>query len=205
LPNSEGRIEYAADGRPLFPDQFGAGDFTIDSPSVIRIPVRLAPGQSPNITEEDITLYDGDIIFIESRDSEVFYTGGLLGGGEYMLPRDRDLRVTEAVSVAQGRTTGGGGGALASSGGVSALNGDVSVSPSRVIVRRRLCDGRIVPIEVDLYRARLHPEEDILIQPHDLILLHYTCGEATLAFIERHLLAGALFGLAASQFSTGGR
>lgn len=191
------------DGGPLFPDQFGMDDFTIDSPSVIRIPVRLAPGQSPNIGEEDITLYDGDIIFIESRDSEVFYTGGLLGGGEYMLPRDRDLRVTEAVSVAQARMMAGG--PMTSSGGVSALNGDVSVSPSRVIVRRRLCDGRIVPIEVDLYRARLHAEEDILVQPHDLILLQYTCGEASLAFVERHLLAGALFGVAAASFSSGSK
>ncbi len=34
-------------------------------------------------------------------------------------------------------------------------------------------------------------------------MLQYKCGEATLAFIDRHLLAGALFGLAASQFTTG--
>jgi hypothetical protein len=187
----------------FFPSEFGFDDFTIDNPNVIRIPVRLGPGQSPNITEEDIKLYDGDIVFIESRDSEVFYTGGLLGGGEYLLPRDRDLRVTEAISVAQARVTSSG--AMTSMGGVSALNGDVSVSPSRVIIRRRLEDGRTVPIEVDLYRARLHPEEDILIQPRDLILLQFTCGEATLAFIERHILAGALFSVAASSLSTGSR
>jgi hypothetical protein len=192
-----------AAGPPSFPAEFGPDDFTIDSPNVIRIPVRLDPGQSPNITDEDIKLYDGDIIFIESRSSEVFYTGGLLGGGEYMLPRDRDLRVTEAVSVAQARIQSGG--IITGIGGVSALNGDVSISPSRVIIRRRLDDGRVVPLEVDLYRARLHPEEDILIQPHDLILLQYTCGEATLAFIERHILAGALFTVAASSFTTGGK
>ena len=104
-----------------------------------------------------------------------------------------------------GGRRGGGGGTTTSVGGVSALNGDVSISPSRLIVRRRLCDGRIVPIEVDLYRARLYPEEDILIQPRDLLLLQYTCGEATMAFIERHLLAGSLFGLAAAQVSTGNR
>lgn len=191
----------------LFPEQFNYEDLTIDSPNVIRIPIRLGPGESPNICEEDITLYDGDIVFIESRESEVFYTGGLLGGGEYQLPRDRDLHVLEAVSIAQSRISVGGGGtsAMSSSGGVSALNADVTVSPSRVIVRRRLEDGRIVPIEVDLYRARLKPEEDIIIQPRDLILLQYKCGEATLAFIERHLLAGALFGVAAAELSTGGK
>jgi hypothetical protein len=187
----------------LFPQQFSYEDLTIDSPSVIRIPIRLGPGETPNICEEDITLYDGDIVFIESRDSEVFYTGGLLGGGEYQLPRDRDLHVLEAVSIAQSRVGQGGSGAMSSPGGVSSLNGDVTISPSRVIVRRRLEDGRIVPIEVDLYRARLRPEEDILIQPRDLIMLQYKCGEATLAFIERHLLAGALFGVAAAQLSTG--
>jgi hypothetical protein len=189
----------------LFPEQFSYEDLTIDSPNVIRIPIRLGPGESPNISEEDVTLYDGDIVFIESRESEVFYTGGLLGGGEYQLPRDRDLHVLEAVSIAQSRVGGGGGtGATSSSGGVSALNGDVTISPSRVIIRRRLEDGQIVPIEVDLYRARLTPEEDIIIQPRDLIMLQYKCGEATLAFIERHLLAGALFGVAAAQLSTGG-
>lgn len=191
----------------LFPEQFNYEDLTIDSPSVIRIPIRIGAGESPNICEEDITLYDGDIVFIESRESEVFYTGGLLGGGEYQLPRDRDLHVLEAVSIAQSRIGVGGGAspAMSSSGGVSALNSDVTVSPSRVIVRRRLEDGRIVPIEVDLYRARLKPEEDIIIQPRDLILLQYKCGEATLAFIERHLLAGALFGVAAAELSTGGK
>jgi hypothetical protein len=187
----------------LFPEQFSYEDLTIDSANVIRIPIRLGPGESPNISEEDVTLYDGDIVFIESRESEVFYTGGLLGGGEYQLPRDRDLHVLEAVSIAQSRVGGGGSGPMTSSGGVSALNGDVTISPSRVIIRRRLEDGQIVPIEVDLYRARLKPEEDIIIQPRDLIMLQYKCGEATLAFIERHLLAGALFGVAAASLSTG--
>ncbi|QDT57195.1 hypothetical protein Pan44_52620 [Caulifigura coniformis] len=187
----------------LFPEQFNYEDLTIDSPNVIRIPIRLGAGETPNICEEDVTLYDGDIVFIESRESEVFYTGGLLGGGEYQLPRDRDLHVLEAVSIAQSRVGGGGGGTMSSSGGVSALNSDVTISPSRVIIRRRLEDGRIVPIEVDLYRARLKAEEDIIIQPRDLVMLQYKCGEATLAFIERHLLAGALFGVAAAQLTTG--
>ena len=34
-----------------------------------------------DIKKEDIILHDGDIVFIESRDTEVFFTGGLLGGG----------------------------------------------------------------------------------------------------------------------------
>jgi len=57
-------------------------DPTIESQDVVKIPIRLAEGEMPNISEDDITLEDGDIVFIESRETEVFYTGGLLGGGQ---------------------------------------------------------------------------------------------------------------------------
>ncbi len=58
---------------------------------------------------------------------------------------------------------------------------------------------------MDLFRARLKPEEDIMVQPRDLWFLQYKCGEATLAFIERHFLAGALFGVAAAELGAGSR
>jgi hypothetical protein len=181
------------------------GDFstlpTMDDPNVIRIPVRLGEGEFPDVSEDDITLYDGDIVFIESRDTEVFYTGGLLGGGQFTLPRDYDVTLTQAISIAQGQAT------TASSprgvGGVSALNSDVTISPSHVVVLRTLPDGRRFPIEVDLYRALRRQQEDILIQPGDMIILQYTKVEAVAAFFERHLLEGALFGVAAAQWQTG--
>ncbi len=97
----------SAQGAPIgawSPDLSGL-DLTIDSPDIIKIPVRIGPGENPNLTEADITLYDGDIVFIESRETEVFYTGGLLGGGQYTLPRDYDLHVLEAIAVAQGLAT----------------------------------------------------------------------------------------------------
>ena len=45
---------------------------------------RLGSDEHTQLSEEDVILEDGDIVFIESRDTEVFYTGGLLGvrGGE---------------------------------------------------------------------------------------------------------------------------
>lgn len=175
---------------------------TVESQDVIKIPVRLAPGEMPYITEEDITLYDGDIVFIESRDSEVFYTGGLLGGGQYTLPRDNDLTVTQAVSIASGNSQNSSSSRAV--GGVSALNQDVSISASRVVVIRTLPCGQRAQIEVDLYKAFRFADEDIIIQPGDMILLQYKCHEAVGAFFERYLLEGALLGIAAGSLNGGG-
>ncbi|MCA9055762.1 MAG: hypothetical protein KDA75_18110, partial [Planctomycetaceae bacterium] len=179
-------------------------DGTIDGPNVVRIPVRIGPGETPQIREGDITLEDGDIVFIEARSSEVFYTGGLLGGGQFTLPRDYDLRALEALSIAQ--AGGSRGGVSKSVGGVSALNQDVTISASKLIVVRKLVDGTSVPIEVDLNHAKqdMTGRENIIIQPGDYLYLQYSCLEAVGAFFERHLLEGALFGLATAQFQSNG-
>ncbi|MFN0199460.1 MAG: polysaccharide biosynthesis/export family protein [Planctomycetaceae bacterium] len=175
-------------------------DPTIDNPQTIKIPVRLAEGEQVHFTEQDIILQDGDVVFIESRDTEIFYTGGLLGGGQYSLPRDYDLDILGALSIAQSQR----GGQNRSMGGASALNQDVTISASRVVILRQLGNGDQVPIEIDLYEALKNPHERILIQPGDYILLQYTPLEAVGAFIERNLLEGALFGLATSTLTTGG-
>lgn len=179
---------------------------TIDNPNVVKIPVRLGPGEYPRFSEQDITLYDGDIVFIESRETEVFYTGGLLGGGQYTLPRDYDLRVLEAVSIAEGRSTGSGGGngGLRSIGGVSALNQDVALSASRLAILRTLPNGQRITIEVDLKKALRYKEENIVVQPGDMLLLEYTLPEAVAAYTQRFLLEGALIGIATSMFMGGG-
>lgn len=90
-------------------------------------------------------------------------------------------------------------------GGVSALNQDVTISASHVIVLRTLPDGTRLPIEVDLERAKkeFDGRENIIIQAGDHIYLQYTKVEAIAAFIERHLLEGALFGVAAAQLDSG--
>jgi len=43
----------------------------------------------------------------------------------------------------------------------------------------------------------------MLIEPGDYIILQFTKTEAIGAFLERHILESALFGLAAAQLSTG--
>ena len=177
-------------------------DPTVDNPNVIKIPIRLAEGEYPTFTERDIILNDGDIVFIESRETEVFYTGGLLGGGQYTLPRDYDLRVLEAISIAQSQNNVGSGRGR-SIGGVSALNQDVTISASHIVILRSLPNGTRIPIEVDLYKAVRRPQENILIQPGDLVILQYTKVEAVAAFFERHLLEGAMFGVAAAYLNSG--
>ena len=67
--------------------------YMVPGAEIVRIPIRLHPGELVTFQEPDIILEEGDIVFIESRDSEVFYTGGLLGGGQFLLPRDYDLDV----------------------------------------------------------------------------------------------------------------
>lgn len=165
----------------------------------IRIPLRLEDYEAVNFTESDIILEDGDIVFIASRDNELFYTGGLLGGGEYTLPRDRDLDILEAIAIAESNNNQG------ADAGSSALNSDVSISPSEAIILRKLPNDTQVSILVDLYRARTHASERINIQPGDYIIVQYTKLEAVGAFIERHILESALFGVAGAQLSTGGR
>lgn len=175
---------------------------TIENPRITKIPIRLAPGETISFTEQDVILNAGDIVFIESRDTEIFYTGGLLGGGQFTLPRDYDIDVLDAIAIAQGQNNNRGGGGT-NGLGFSALNGDVTISASNVIILRRLENGTQVPIKVDLYRALRYPQERVLIRPGDYIVLQYTPVEAVAAFLERHVLQSAIFGIAAAQVSRG--
>lgn len=172
------------------------GDITLDSPDVVKIPLRVYPGEPPRFTEEDIILEDGDVVFLESRDREFFYTAGLLGNGQFSLPRDHDLDVLGALTVAESSTRATFPRPTKSIGGISALNQDITVSASKVVVFRKLPDGREIPIKVDLYRAMRDPSERVLIQPGDRVVLQYTRIEAAAAFVERHLFEAFLLGAA---------
>lgn len=209
-----GPLNVASDGPlpPWFPPEVAAGGpadylqwYGRDT-HVIRIPVRLNPGERADFRESDIILQEGDIVFIESRETEIFYTGGLLGGGQYVLPRDYDLDVLGAIAIASGRTAGGTSGTGFGSrvGGISALNQDISVSASDVIILRQFPNGTQVPIKVDLHCAMRDPAHRVPIQPGDYIVLQYKRHEAIAAFIERNLLAGSIIGLAATSGMSGG-
>lgn len=145
---------------------------------IVRIPLRVGPGEPPpRISRDDIILDNGDIVYIESREQEVFYTGGLLRGGQFPVPRDYDLDVLGAIAMAGGSVATVVGGYA---GGPSGRGSAAGIfPPTRVIVLRQV-EGRQVPIEVDLRRAVTDPAERILIQPNDFILLEYRPIEVVL-------------------------
>jgi protein involved in polysaccharide export with SLBB domain len=153
----------------------------------VRIPLRLKPGENPPFRAEDVVLHTGDVVFVEARDPDVFYTGGLLPAGEFVMPRDRDLDVVEAVTQVRGALLNG---AFATSNLSGALleQGVGNPSPSLLTVLRRTPGGGSVPIRVDLNKALCDARERILVQPGDVLILQETPGEALARYTTRTFL-----------------
>ena len=178
------------------PDPCGCPPPLPDDPSLLRIPMRLPPGVIPAFRTEDILLEEGDVVYIESREAEVFYTGGLLPGGEFLIPRDYDLDVLGAMGLAgQGvgsRTGGSGGGGF----GIQSY----TLPPGELfILRKTPCNGQIT-IKVDLALAAQDPRERPLVMPGDtLILRHKPCEE----LINFGMFAFFTYGI--TQLFQGGR
>jgi protein involved in polysaccharide export with SLBB domain len=155
----------------------GAGAAADANVQTIRIPLRLPPGEQPSFRPEDIILQTGDIVSIESRDTEVFYTGGLLLSGQYPLPRDYDLDVVQAIALVRGPLINGATNQNNFTGQTQ-TQGIGFPNPSLVSILRQLPNGCQVTIRVDLNRALRDPRERVLIQPKDIIILQNTLGEA---------------------------
>lgn len=197
-PMSFGNLELPPEAIPYTLDQE-----TLRSERIIRIPLRMHPGQPVPFRPEDVVLHDGDVVFIETREMEFFYTGGLLGGGQFPLPRDFDLNVLEAIAVVE--RDGSSRSALDRSlSGPSATGLDVTTSASELVILRTLPDGREVPIKVDLYAALTDPAERVLIAPGDYLFLKYTRSEAWGAWLERWLFDNVATGVNNSRYVTGG-
>lgn len=178
----------------MLPIEFDSA--TLNGPGVVKIPLKIFPGDPPPISQEDIILHDGDIVYVESRETDFFYTAGLLGGGQYVLPRDYDIDVVDAIAIAESRSNREPG--TRAVGGVSALNQDVTVGASKVVLHRQFPSGRRMSIKIDLYDAMEDPNKRVLVHPGDRIYLRYTPMEAVFAFFERHLIEGAVIGAASS-------
>ncbi len=164
-----------------------------EDPAITRIPLRLPQGQVPTFNPEDVILQTGDIVMVESRDAEVFYTGGMLGGGMHQLPRDRDLDVIEAMAYIgndRGNGIGFGGGSIygGGSGGGGGFGGGFGagsvggVPPGRLfILRKTPCNDQII-IAVDLSRAIRDPKSRPLVQAGDTLVLQYKPEEELVNF-----------------------
>jgi protein involved in polysaccharide export with SLBB domain len=147
-----------------------------DETNSLEIPLRLRPGQIPDLRSEDIILRDGDIVFVESRETDVYYTGGLLGGGEFPIPRDYDLDVLQAVSMARGGTVG-------SSISTGLVGGAAqSVPPTELIVLRQIPGRRQLAIRIDLNQAVNDPRQRIYVMKMDTLLLRYKPQEELINF-----------------------
>jgi hypothetical protein len=153
----------------------------------VRIPLRMKPGANPPFRAEDVVLHTGDVVFLEARDPDVFYTGGLLPPGEFVMPRDRDLDVVDAIAQVRGSLVNG---AFAESNLSGALleQGIGNPSPSLLTVVRRLPGCGSVPIRVDLNKALCDARERILVQPGDLLILQETPEEALGRYVTRTFL-----------------
>jgi protein involved in polysaccharide export with SLBB domain len=153
------------------------GEIPCAGRSIIRIPLRQPPNTPVPFRPEDVILQTGDVVFLEDRDDELFYTGGLLPSGVFVLPRDHDLDVVEAVSRVRGPLFNGafGGSNLAGNLIAPGIGGP---SPTLLVVLRRTPGGGQVPIVVDLGNAMQHPEERLLVRAGDVLILQEKPGEA---------------------------
>ena len=185
------RLFSQAAGRCCDPCDYGLGsccglvgvEGMVEDPFSITIPLRVRPGEMPDINPADVILEEGDIVYIESRDTEVFYTGGLLPGGQYPIPRDYDLDVIGAMSIAgtglggtNRNNTGGGAGASFIGGGFG------GATPTQLFVIRKMPCGQEFNISIDLRRALDDPSQRILVQPGDTLILRYKCHEEVVNF-----------------------
>jgi len=165
-------------GENQFPQGMFEETFDSDDADVVTIPLRLKPGQTPRFRPEDVVLNDGDILYVESRESEVYYTSGLLRAGEWNLPRDYDLDVLGAVSIAgTSVATGQQGGGV----GLQAAAGS-SVPPTQLVILRKLPNRNQIAIEVDLTTAINDPKSRLLIAPGDTLILRYRPQEELINF-----------------------
>ncbi|MEZ6125680.1 MAG: polysaccharide biosynthesis/export family protein [Planctomycetaceae bacterium] len=188
-PTPAGTMLAAGPTQGCWPDNCSPDAVDSQHPSAVRIPLSMSPAERLPFTQRDVILEDGDIVLVESRGNNYFFTSGLLGGGQYALPHNHDIDVIDAVLLADtySKTTQLNTPTRAV-GGVSVLNRDVTVGASRVVIERKSATGHTETFRVNLYRAMKDPGQRVIIEPGDRISLEYTAVEAWLAFFERHLM-----------------
>jgi hypothetical protein len=165
----------------------GAPPLDLAPSNCVRIPLRWCPDKKLPFKPADVILHNGDIVYLPARDTEVFYTGGLLPSAEHILPRDRDLDVVQAIAFVRGPLINGAFGTNNLAGNL--INNGIGFdSPSLLVVVRRLPGCGQIPIRVDLNHALRDPRERILVQPGDLLILQEMPNAALARYIGTTLL-----------------
>jgi hypothetical protein len=149
-----------------------------------RIPLRARPDEPLQFTEADITLDDGDTVYIEARDTEVYYVAGLAGASQIPLPRDYDLRVIEALAQVRAPLINGSFNQNAFVG-QAVQAGLGNPNPTLVTVVRRLPNLQQIRIRVDLNEAFRDMRENIIIMPGDIVVLQERPGEALTRYFSQ--------------------
>ncbi|MEM9941941.1 MAG: polysaccharide biosynthesis/export family protein [Planctomycetota bacterium] len=178
-------IHTVDDGNNFVVPQSNSG---MSQANLLRIPIE-SDGGFPDLSEADVTLNDGDVLYIQGRQRDVFYTGGLLEGGRFPLPRDYDIDVLEAISMAGGNSSATAGG----SGGNGIRLGNIFPATRILISRKENCERKT--IEVDLRCALTDPSQRVIIKPGDLIVLEYRKGELAANSLTSILQFGGIFRL----------
>jgi hypothetical protein len=155
----------------------------IPSAQVVRIPLRWPAGKPLPFSPQDVILQNGDVVFIESRDREVFYTGGLMPPGEYLLPRDYDLDVVTAILRVRGPLVNGAFSTSNLSGNLINTTGLGNPNPDLVTVMRCIPGYGRLPIRVELRRAMRDPRENLLVKAGDVLILQETPGQAVARYL----------------------
>lgn len=149
-----------------------------------KVPIRVYPDQRVTITPDDVILNDGDILFVEARNTDVYYTSGLIGTGQFLLPRDTDLRVIEAIARVRGPLVNGG---FSSNNFVaqSVNTGVGNPSPSLVTIVRKLPNNQQILIRVDLDLAFRDPRENIIVRPGDMLVMQEKAGQSLIRYLTQ--------------------
>lgn len=149
-----------------------------------RIPLRMKAGDPWVFSQEDITLKNGDIVYIEPREKEVFYTAGLLGVGQYQLPRDYDIDIIEAISIIRGPLLNGGF-TQSGFGGQFQQNGMGNTNPAWVVILRKTPANQQIAIRVDVNLAFQDLRERIRILNGDILILQQKPAEAFVNYFNQ--------------------
>ena len=128
--------------------------------SGVNIPLRQGSAYQ-SFDNRQSALSSGDVVIVPARPTEVYYTSGLLRGGEFPLPRDKNLTVLEAIALTGGATVNNNGFGLS------------RLPPTELIVSRNNGRNGQINLRVDLDRARNDPKQNILVAPGDNLLLRH--------------------------------
>jgi protein involved in polysaccharide export with SLBB domain len=144
--------------------------------TIIHVPLRLRPGQSPPFEDKDIVLDNGDVVYVELRQPEYYSTAGLLGTGQYQLPLDHDLDVIEAISHVDSRGAYGG-----SCGKEFGPPINFFKSGFEFDVLRTISNSQKLLIKIDIEETLTDPKQRLVLLPGDIVVAREKCAERTAA------------------------